>query len=167
MAAARTLGGGPDVGMSTSRRRRCRWVALLLLAAGLAGCTGRSTSDRNLLLIDPDQAQKLIGEHKIWFGLAGRGRGTWVDPRTESDFRAGHIPGAINLPFQDLTTERDRLSGYDVLVVYGDDHRDPKAEGMSKRLIELGFKDVRTLRGGLRAWTAAGNPLETAESSTP
>ncbi len=166
MAAARTLGGGPDVGISTSRRRR--WVAGLLLAAGLAGCSGRSTSDRNLLLIDPDQAQKLVGEHKIWFGLAGRGRGTWVDPRTESNFRAGHIPGAINLPFQDLATERDRLSDYDVLIVYGDDYHDPKAVGMSKRLVELGFKDVRTLRGGLRAWTAAGNPLETGErSATP
>ena len=166
MAAAPTAPpGGPDVGMSASVRR---WVAGLLLAAGLVGCTGRSTSDRDLLLVDPGGAQKLVGEHKVWFGLGGSGRGTWVDPRTESDFRAGHIPGAINLPFQDLAAERDRLSGYDVLVVYGDGYHDPKAEGMSKRLIELGFKDVRTLRGGLRAWTAAGNPLETGEAlSTP
>ena len=33
-------------------------------------------------------------------------------------------------------------------------------DGMSKRLLELGFKDVRTLRGGLRAWTDAGFEVE-------
>jgi rhodanese-related sulfurtransferase len=31
---------------------------------------------------------------------------------------------------------------------------------MSKTLIELGFDDVRTLRGGLRAWEDAGFEVE-------
>jgi rhodanese-related sulfurtransferase len=30
---------------------------------------------------------------------------------------------------------------------------------MSKRLIKLGFSDVRTLRGGLTGWEDAGNKV--------
>jgi 3-mercaptopyruvate sulfurtransferase SseA len=34
---------------------------------------------------------------------------------------------------------------------------------MSKRLMELKHKDVRTLRGGLRAWADAGLELDTGD----
>jgi 3-mercaptopyruvate sulfurtransferase SseA len=34
---------------------------------------------------------------------------------------------------------------------------------MSKRLMALGYRDVRTLTGGMRAWKSDGNPIETAD----
>ena len=108
----------------------------------------------------------MVREGKALFGLLGSSTGAWVDPRRETVFRAGHIPGAINIPFQNLEPQRHRLEGYGVLVVYGGDYRDPLAEGMSKRLIELGFGNVRTLRGGLRAWTDAGHPVESGGGET-
>ena len=71
---------------------------------------------------------------------------------------------AINLPFGRVTEDHERvLAGYDLLIVYGDDYNDPIAEAMSKRLLNLGYKDVRTLRGGITAWTDAGYALETNE----
>ncbi len=138
---------------------------LILLAASLAvpaGCT-RSISDRNLDLVDPGEALQLVEGRKKLLGLAGTETGAWVDPRGARAYREGHIHGAIHLPFQELATQQQRLRDYDVLIVYGTSVKDDLADGMSKRLLELGFKDVRTLRGGLRAWTRAGFELETGD----
>ncbi len=149
-------------------RRLTRACGALLLAAAVIAATGcnRGTSDKDLAFVDPDEGREWVQGRKALFGLLGSSTGAWVDPRGEAAFRAGHIPGAINVPFQYLGVERHRLEGYSVLVVYGVGFRDPLAEGMSKRLIELGFGNVRTLRGGLRAWTDAGNPVETGGEAT-
>ena len=140
-------------------------------AAGIAAtlavisCTTK-TSDRDLVLVNPIDAQELVQGQAKLLGLGGTTVGTYVDPRSERDFRLGHIPGAISLPFQHLADNKRKLNGYDVLIVYGDDYNDPKANAMSNRLLQLGFADVRTLRGGLRAWTSAGYALDTASDDT-
>ena len=84
-----------------------------------------------------------------------------IDPRSVSDYENGHIPGAVNLPFQNVARDYKPLLEYDSIIIYGDTYNDPKAKAMSKRLIELGCDDVKTLRGGLEAWRAAGFELET------
>ena len=56
-----------------------------------------------------------------------------------------------------------QLSDYSVVVVYGDSYNDPKAEALSKRLMQLGHEDVHTLRGGFQAWTDAGHETEPGE----
>ena len=83
-----------------------------------------------------------------------------------SPFQAGHIPGAIPLAFQNVADEhKAKLAGFDTLIVYGDDYGDPKPNAMSKRLIELGYSDVRTLEGGVQAWTEAGYRLEKGDEA--
>ncbi len=146
-------------------RRAGSAVAVIAATLAVIGCTN-TTSDRDLVLVNPIEAQELVQGQAKLLGLGGTTAGTYVDPRSERDFRLGHIPGAISLPFQHLTDNKSTLDGYDVLIVYGDDYNDPKANAMSKRLLELGFSDVRTLRGGLRAWTSAGYALDTASDDT-
>ena len=136
-------------------------VAAAALSAG--GCGGKSISDRDLVLLDPREGMELVEGRKKLLGLAGIENGAWVDPRSARKYRDGHIPGAIHLPFQNLADEQDRLRGYDVLIIYGDGFKDNLANGMSKKLLEMGFKDVRTLRGGLKAWTRADLDLETGD----
>ena len=137
----------------------------MALAAGTclpaAGCGEKKFSDRNLVLVDTTEALEIVAPRKKLLGLGSEESGAWVDPRSEREFREGHIPGAISLPFQYVTGRHQILKGYDILIVYGDDYDDPIADGMSKRLMELGFNDVRTLRGGLRAWTDADLEVET------
>ncbi len=142
-------------------RRAGTAVAVIAATLAVISCTN-TTSDRDLVLVNPIDAQELVQGQAKLLGLGGTTVGTYVDPRSERDFRLGHIPGAISLPFQHLADNKSTLDGYDVLIVYGDDYNDPKANAMSKRLLELGFSDVRTLRGGLRAWTLAGFALDTA-----
>ena len=133
----------------------------LLVFCWATGCGPKRISDRDLVMIDSTTAANLTADREKLFGLGGSG--VWVDPRSDRAYRQGHIAGAIHLPFQDVQSRHHILKGHDILVVYGDDYHDPKAEGMSKKLLELGFKAVRTLRGGLRAWIAAGNDLETGQ----
>lgn len=144
-----------------------RIVAVIALAAVTAfaalACT-KQISDRDIQLVDLTDARDLVEGRARLFGLAGTASGAFVDPRGGRSYRQGHIPDAVHLPFQDISTRSDILKKYDVLVVYGDGYDDELARGMSKRLMELGFKDVRTLRGGLKAWTAAGFELAEGDS---
>ncbi len=94
--------------------------------------------------------------------LRGATTGVWLDPRTDDEYRKEHIPGAVHLPMQRVREDHSILRQYDVIVVYGNDFNSPRATAVSKTLMELGHRDVRTLRGGLKAWKEAGNPTESS-----
>jgi 3-mercaptopyruvate sulfurtransferase SseA len=143
--------------MTDARLLLPRFLIGLLLALA-AGCQSR-TSDRSLVFIDPPDVDRIVNTRKGPAGLGGQRAVAWVDPRPEARFAEGHIEGSINLPFPRVSDEHHKLAAYDILIVYGDDYNDPLADGMSKRLIELGHRDVRTLRGGLRAWSSSGRDL--------
>jgi rhodanese-related sulfurtransferase len=136
----------------------------LALACLTCGCGPTKTSDRDLTFVGPAEADQLVGGRRGLLGLGGTVRAVWVDPRPEEKYAEAHIPHAIHMPFDQVADEHGRLSTYDLIIVYGTGYRDPLAEGMSKRLVELGHKDVRTLRGGLVAWRAEGFPVEGDES---
>ena len=140
------------------------WIATLaigLALIALSACSNK-TSDRSLVFVSPEEGMQLAaGEEKKLLGLAGATSGVWIDPRTEEAFVLGHIPGALHLPLKDVATNHEQLKGYDVIIVYGDGYHDPVATGMSKKLLQFGYKDVRTLQGGLRAWRDAGFEVET------
>ncbi len=143
--------------------RQAGVIALLLvaLAIGTCGCSAPRTSDRDLVFVDAQQAADLLGGRQRLFGLAGTAQTAVVDVRSRDDFEAGHLPGALNISFQHVSRDYEQLRAYNVIVVYGAGPDDRRADAMSKRLIEKRFKDVRTLRGGVRAWLNAGFVLET------
>jgi len=150
----------------TPTRRGLVAVAVILAAVtvgSMNACMERKTSDRDLVLVNTTDAMELVEGRKKLLGLAGATSGAWVDPRGERAYREGHIAGAIHLPFQDVASRHQELMAYEILIVYGNSYKDPIAEAMSKRLMELKHKDVRTLRGGLRAWTAADLELVTGD----
>ena len=128
--------------------------AMLALAAG--GCQGEKTSDRDLTFVGPTEGMNLAQGKKKLLGLGGETAGAWIDPRHEREYIAGHIPGAMHVPFKRLDELYTTIEGYDVVIVYGGDYNDALAQAMSKALIQKGHNDVRTLKGGLRAWKDAG-----------
>ena len=141
-------------------------LASAWIAAGSTGCANKP-SDRDLVLVSPDEAMRIVQEGTKKYVVLGKQTGVWVDSRSEADYRQEHIHGAINLPYERVTEDHKLLDKYEILVVYGNDYNDARANGMSKRLMALGHGDVRTLNGGLRAWKSQGNPVETANGSEP
>jgi rhodanese-related sulfurtransferase len=93
---------------------------------------------------------------------------TIVDVRTPEEYAAGHIAGAKNIDIASDTFEAE-LNKLDktkpILVHCGAGGRSTTSLSTFKK---LGFKTVTHLDGGMKAWKAAGNPVETkTEAAKP
>lgn len=94
---------------------------------------------------------------------------TVIDVREPGEYAQGHLPGAVNLPRGVLEfqieahpamacTTADALQGRDrPLLVYCLSGGRSALAACS--LQELGFTHVRSLAGGVKAWSEAGRPL--------
>ena len=77
----------------------------------------------------------------------------------EGAFRMGHIPGSINI--SSMEQAEGLISPDDEIVVYCHDENCPASKAAYQMLVSNGFSKVRRFAGGIRAWQAAGYPLET------
>lgn len=85
-----------------------------------------------------------------------------VETRANEAFRTARIPGAINLPYRDMTPESTKDLDPDlVYVCYCESSNCNAATKGALKLAELGFK-VKRLSGGITSWIAAGYPVEGA-----
>lgn len=83
-----------------------------------------------------------------------------VESRAPEAFESLRIPGAINLPYRDLTEKRVAdLDRNLVYICYCESFQCNAATKAALRLAELGFR-VKRLAGGITAWMAAGYPVE-------
>jgi len=83
----------------------------------------------------------------------------FVDVRTPEEYGSGHIPGAVNIPRNQLASRLAELEhARDRLVVYCE--RGPRAAAAAATLVSAGFTGVRHLAGDMAAWRAAGLPIE-------
>jgi len=82
-----------------------------------------------------------------------------IDVRTPEEFSEGFIEGAVNINFLDTEFKAniDKLDKEGNYLVYC------KSGGRSKKALHLmkdiGFINVYSLTGGIKAWSAEGNPL--------
>ena len=85
---------------------------------------------------------------------------TVVDVREPHEYcgAKGHIPGAVNIPFDQVAqriAELDAPHGVALYCMVG-----PRARKGESALREVGYEKVFHLEGGLAAWQAAGLPVE-------
>ncbi|MDQ3171247.1 MAG: rhodanese-like domain-containing protein [Acidobacteriota bacterium] len=83
-----------------------------------------------------------------------------LDVRSAGEFAAGHVPNARHLPFWSPLVGMPRLDilpGEAIVVYCG---HGPRAWIAAAALRARGYGNVRLLRGHMRAWMAAGKPLE-------
>lgn len=90
-----------------------------------------------------------------------------IDPRPQTEFDEGHIPGARNLLLTRFDGEKGRdprIQAFSETIVYGQDPSSPVARAVVKRMLAMEYKDIRFFAGGLNEWKAANLPLETGPS---
>jgi hydroxyacylglutathione hydrolase len=152
--------------------------ALLLTDAACADCAAAAV--RDLAMIGLDMISGFVGSDVLtaWSAaghtlgsvpqidaaaLAGameRAEVTVIDVRGESEFGAGHLPGARHIPVGYLTSHLDELRGAVPIVV--------QCQGGARSAIAAsvlranGISDVTNLTGGFVAWTAARLPVRVA-----
>ena len=83
-----------------------------------------------------------------------------LDVRTEKEFKAGHIPGAVNLDFNapDFAKKAGELDKSKTYLVHcAGGVRSAKACGVMEK---IAFTNVVNLEPGFKAWEKAGKPVQ-------
>ena len=133
----------------------------VLLAPGLVFAAGYANSD---LLIETAQLEKMLNDPGVRV----------VDARPNGEYKKGHIPGAVNLSYQEiddpkgqvenelLPTETlatmlgDRGIGKDTKVVFYDASGGFRAARLFWMMEYLGHRKVAILNGGYPKWVKEG-----------
>jgi rhodanese-related sulfurtransferase len=81
-----------------------------------------------------------------------------LDVRTPEEFKSGHIAGAINLDFYspDFKAEVGKLDRDKQYLVYC--RTGARSTSATQIMIDLGFKKVQNMEGGMVQWTSNGYP---------
>ncbi|MGH9401933.1 MAG: thioredoxin domain-containing protein [Terriglobia bacterium] len=111
-------------------------------------------------LIHTDEAKKLFD---------GDPKAVFADVRDTKEFAAGHIPGAINIPVEDITEKWSTLPKDKVIVFYegGDRSGSPDdvcafSRAAGRVALSHGFDRarVKVYQDGLKGWKEAGLPVD-------
>lgn len=123
-------------------------IPIVVLGALAAACSGQEPAPAAIEA--SDLAQRIRSDSAPLI----------LDVRTPGEFASGHIPGALNIPYDQLggrLSEIDAEPG-DEIVVHCESGR--RAEVAADLLREAGYPNVRDLTGHMRAWREAGLPVE-------
>jgi rhodanese-related sulfurtransferase len=90
---------------------------------------------------------------------------TFVDAREAAEYTQGHIPGAVNLPYDEVVTDPARLEEFDPhgkpIIVYCGGGTCELSMNLGFALVDAGKKKVLVFMGGWPEWSAAGYPVTT------
>jgi rhodanese-related sulfurtransferase/DNA-binding transcriptional ArsR family regulator len=103
--------------------------------------------------LEPVPAEELLER-------ARSGLVTVLDVRPSEEFAAGHVPGAVNLPLEQLESRLHQLPGDREIVAYCRGPYCVLAFEAVAKLRDKGFQ-ARRLQDGFPEWKSAGLPVET------
>jgi phage shock protein E len=94
--------------------------------------------------------------------LGGEDEPLMLDVRSREEFAKGHIPGALNIPYDELPGRLEEIAEHreDEVVVYCRTGR--RAKIAEAALSEAGFRKVRDLEGHMTAWNEARHRITEA-----
>jgi rhodanese-related sulfurtransferase len=92
--------------------------------------------------------------------LINRRNAVLVDVRETKEYEEGRIPNALHVPQSQLASRAQELKKHTARPVIAYCERGQRSRIAAGTLAKLGFSEVYTLRGGLRAWTEAGLPVD-------
>ena len=90
---------------------------------------------------------------------------TIIDAREPAEYAEGHIPGAINLPYEQAATDMELLENFDAkgmpIIVYCGGGTCEVSMNLGFSLVSAGKKKVLVYMGGWPEWVTAGYPVAT------
>jgi rhodanese-related sulfurtransferase len=135
-------------------------LAILLSASLLPAYQSRAA--------DPAPDQTTASQHRSFKNigpaefdaLRQKGANVVLDVRTQKEYDAGHIPGAVHIDFysSDFKKQIAKLDKSKTYLVHcASGGRSAKA---CSQMEKLNFTNLYNLKGGMRAWEKAGKPVE-------
>ncbi len=153
-------------------RVRARWTGAMAFAIAVlgAGCSdesgGAGASQEAVEQVAVQRAPtptlsspQVITSADLVKRLEGEDVPVILDVRSPEEFADGHIPGAINVPYDQIAANLDSLESFLTaeIVVYCRTGR--RAGVAEKALREAGFTQVVDLEGHMISWNEAGLPV--------
>ena len=83
-----------------------------------------------------------------------------VDVRSAAEYRSGHVPGAIHLPFWQVGRRWQQLTSMRALPVVVYCGHGPRAYIAGAALKRRGFSNIMYLAGHMKKWRELKLPLE-------
>lgn len=83
-----------------------------------------------------------------------------LDVRTRAEYEFGHIPGAVNIPLQQLQDVCGLVAKRPAGRIVVTCQLGPRSESAEELLRQNGCTDASVLEGGMSAWQQAGGEIE-------
>ncbi len=88
-----------------------------------------------------------------------------LDVRTPQEYAAGHVPGAINVPYDQVASHLAEIPKDKDVVLYC---RSGRRTGLAAEVLEAnGYTKLGHLQGDMEAWLKAGRPVESGDATRP
>jgi rhodanese-related sulfurtransferase len=131
-------------------------VALVLLAPTVACAEGPSSPSASSQVrvsfstVDVRELKRLSDSAEL----------VVLDVRTDREFAAGHMPGAINIDVGVLDRSLEQLIPFRDQPIYVSCRTSNRSRVASQILVDAGFTDVTQVLGGFSDWESSGYPVE-------
>lgn len=135
-------------------QKTLRWMFAVLFSVVTVSCV--AFNSKNAATISQEELLQRIGTDIAPLIL---------DVRSEQEYAAGHIHGAILIPHDELPSRLTELAAYkdQEVVVYC---RSGKRAGTAEQVLrEAGFTQIRDLDGHILLWKQNDHPLEPSTAS--
>jgi phage shock protein E len=84
-----------------------------------------------------------------------------LDVRTQSEYQSGHVPDAVNIPHDQLSSRLSELGAETSTPVVVYCERGGRAAAAEGVLLGAGYSNLHHLEGDMSAWRANGRPTVT------
>jgi len=155
---------------------RFRWIWMLVLVGATAGAgcsgpngeaeakseeaaTGQVVADSASSLSATAAFPRVMKPAELAGRLDGPDVPIILDVRSVAEYEAGHIPGAVNVPYDQIAASLDSLESFrsGEIVVYC---RTGRRAGIAENVLrEAGFTRVFDLEGHMTSWNEADLPV--------
>lgn len=133
------------------------FVSIVAISCGTPTNTNNATTNQ----VEQTKVEvKNVSVMQLHDALQTDGQTNVLDVRTPGEVSEGHVEGSINADINGNSFDSD-VQGIDksapVYVYCRSGHRSMMA---SEKLIEMGYTDVRNVKGGFMAWMESGYPVK-------
>jgi phage shock protein E len=140
-------------------------VTMLVGAASIADQVGPTPSQpapapaaasASLPLISPQALLERQSQHDASLFV--------LDVRTPEEYAAGHVPGAVNIPYDQIASQLAAIPKDKDVVLYC--HSGRRA-GLAAEVLEAnGYTKLEHLQGDMQAWLKDGRPVDGGDDAT-